>query len=247
MNDVLKPFIRRFVLVFFDDILIFSPKWAEHLQHVRTVMQQLRDHHLFAKRSKCFFSESSVAYLGHIISAARVSMDGDKVAVVEAWPRPRSARALRGFLGLITSYYRKFIAGYGGVAAPLTALLKWEAFSWNNTAEAAFLQLKKALMSAHYSSYLILASVSSLTTTPRAPALARCCIKVMAQWPSSARLWPPITPSYWLMRESSLAWSRPSITGDRIYGVVLSQFAQITRVSSTSSTSSPRQFLSTRG
>ena len=86
MNDVLKPFLRRFILVFFDDILIFSPTptWAEHLQHVRTVLQQLRDHHLFAKRSKCFFSEPSVAYLGHIVSADGVSMDSDKVAAVEA-------------------------------------------------------------------------------------------------------------------------------------------------------------------
>jgi len=84
MNDVLKPFLQRFVLVFFDDILIFSPTWAEHLQHVRTVLQQLRDHHLFAKRSKCFFSEPSVAYLGHIVSADGVSMDSDKVAAVEA-------------------------------------------------------------------------------------------------------------------------------------------------------------------
>ena len=101
---------------------------AEHLQHVRTVLQQMRMHHLFAKRSKCFFGELSVGYLGHIISAAGVAMDPAKVEAVEAWPRPTTARALRGFLGL-TGYYRKFIAGYGGVAAPLTTLLKREAFS----------------------------------------------------------------------------------------------------------------------
>jgi len=123
------------------------PTWAEHLQHVRTVLQQLCDHHLFAKHSKCFFGEPSVAYLGHIISADGVSMDSDKVAAVEAWPRPRSAWALCGFLGL-TGYYRKFLAGYGGVAAPPIALLQWEAFSWNDEAEAAFFQLKAALVSA---------------------------------------------------------------------------------------------------
>ena len=128
MNDILKSYICRFVLVFFDDILIFSSTWAEHLQLVRTVLQQMRMHHLFAKRSKCFFGELSVSYLGHIILAAGVAMDPAKIEAVEAWPRPLTTRALRGFLGL-TGYYRKFIAGYGGVAAPLTTLLKREVFS----------------------------------------------------------------------------------------------------------------------
>jgi len=104
-------------------------------------------HHLFAKRSKCFFGELSVGYLGHIISAAGVAMDPAKIEAVEAWPRPMTTRALRGFLGL-TGYYRKFIAGYGGVAAPLTTLLKREAFSWTPAAEEAFLSLKRALTSA---------------------------------------------------------------------------------------------------
>jgi hypothetical protein len=84
MNDVLKPFLRRFILVFFDDILMFSPMWDKHLQHVRTALQQLHDHHLFAKRSKCFFGEASITYLGHNISVDGVSMDSNKVAAVEA-------------------------------------------------------------------------------------------------------------------------------------------------------------------
>ncbi|WVZ68636.1 hypothetical protein U9M48_017555 [Paspalum notatum var. saurae] len=147
MNDILHAYIRRFVLVFFDDILIYSSSWAEHLQHVKAILQLLRSHGLFLKRSKCFFGESFVAYLGHIISAARVAKDPSKVAAVEAWPRPRTARALRGFLRL-TNYYRKFITGYGGVARPLTALLKGEAFSWTPEADQAFLDLKRALVSA---------------------------------------------------------------------------------------------------
>jgi hypothetical protein len=117
LNDILKSYNRRFVLVFFDDILIFSVTWAEHLQHVWTVLQQMRTHHLFAKRSKCFFSEPSVGYLGHIILAEGVAMDLAKVEAVEAWPWPTTARALHGFLGL-TGYYHKFIAGYGGVPSP---------------------------------------------------------------------------------------------------------------------------------
>ncbi|WVZ76926.1 hypothetical protein U9M48_024844 [Paspalum notatum var. saurae] len=147
MNDILRPYIRRFVLVFFDDIWIYSSSWAEHLQHVKAVLQLLRRHELFLKRSKCFFGQETVVYLGHIISGNGVAMDPDKVAAVEAWPRPRTVRALRGFLGL-TGYYRKFIAGYGSAAHPLTALLKREAFSWAPEADHAFMAIKRALMSA---------------------------------------------------------------------------------------------------
>lgn len=184
MNDVLKLLIRRFVLVFFDDILIFSSSWSEHLQHVRAVLQQLRDHRLFAKHSKCFFGEPSVAYLGHIISAEGVAMDSDKVAAVDAWPWPCTTRALRGFLGL-TGYYHKFIAGYGGVAAPLTALLKREGFSWTAEVEDAFVALKAALMTAPACSFLTSPSDSSLTATRREQALAWCCTRAVVQWLSS--------------------------------------------------------------
>jgi len=107
----------------------------------------MRDHRLFAKLSKCSISEPSVAYLGHVITAEGVAMDADKVAAVEAWPRPRLVRALRSFLGL-TGYYRNFIAGYSSVAAPLTALLKWESFTWTVEADTAFLTLKSALITA---------------------------------------------------------------------------------------------------
>jgi hypothetical protein len=91
------------------------------------LFQVLREHKLALERSKCSFGEPTVPYLGHIISEDGVAMDSVKVAAVEAWPQPQSLLALRGFLGL-TGYYRKFIAGYGAVAAPLTALLKREAF-----------------------------------------------------------------------------------------------------------------------
>ena len=147
MNDVLKPFIRKFVLVFFDDILIFSSSWAEHLQYIKQVLQVLQEHHLVLKRSKCSFGQESMAYLGHIISATGVAMDPAKVSTVVAWPQPRSLRALRGFLGL-TGYYRKFIAGYGAMAAPLTSLLKREAFTWTEEATTAFTRLNQALIMA---------------------------------------------------------------------------------------------------
>jgi hypothetical protein len=147
MNDVLRPFLRHFVLVFFDDILIYSASWADHLRHLQAVFTILQQHRLFVKHSKCAFGERSIAYLGHVISDAGVAMDPAKVQAVSAWPQPRSARAVRGFLGL-AGYYRKFVQDYGSIAAPLTALLKKDGFSWNDKAAAAFQALKAAVTSA---------------------------------------------------------------------------------------------------
>jgi len=127
MNSVLKPFLCRCVLVFFDDILIYSSSWTEHLQHLRAVLVVLRAHRLHLKRSKCSFGTAAVHYLGHIITAEGVAMDTAKVAAVQSWPRPRAACGIRGFLGL-ADYYRRFIKDYGIIAAPLTQLLRKDAF-----------------------------------------------------------------------------------------------------------------------
>jgi hypothetical protein len=116
------------VLVFFDDILIYNKSWADHLHHLRAVLTVLRHQRLFVKHSKCAFGVTSVSYLGHIISEAGVAMDPAKVQAIHDWPVPRSARAVRGFLGLV-GYYRNFVHNYGSVVAPLTALLKKDGFS----------------------------------------------------------------------------------------------------------------------
>jgi hypothetical protein len=104
----------------------------------------LRGNQLFAKRSKCRFACSEIDYLGHIISAEGVKADGKKLSAMVEWPRPKSLKALRGFLGL-TGYYRKFIKGYGSIAAPLTDLLKKNAFLWSEFAEQTFQNLKVAV------------------------------------------------------------------------------------------------------
>jgi hypothetical protein len=127
MNDALLRFLRQFVLVFFDDILIYSSSWSDHLRHVRTVLRTLQDHQLFLKKSKCEFGRPSVAYLGHVISAEGVVADKQKVQAVLEWPIPRFARAVRGFLGL-AGYYRRFIQDFSTIAVPLTALLRKEGF-----------------------------------------------------------------------------------------------------------------------
>jgi hypothetical protein len=106
----------------------------------------MRQHQLFLKRSKCSFGEESVTYLAHVISIDGVAMDSQKVMAVVDWPVPRTARAVRGFLGL-AGYYRKFIRDFGIIAAPLIALLKKDGFIWSDEATQAFKKLKTALTS----------------------------------------------------------------------------------------------------
>jgi hypothetical protein len=129
---------------FFDDILIYSSSWSEHLRHINLVLAKLQEHHLFVKRSKCSFDECSVAYLGHVISTDNVSMDKQKAWVMLDWPLPCFVRTVRVFLGL-AGYYRRFIKNYGAIATPLTALLKKDAFKWSAEVEEAFWVLQCAL------------------------------------------------------------------------------------------------------
>jgi hypothetical protein len=146
MNDVLRPFLRRFVLVFFDDILVYSSSWEEHLRHLHLVFTKLQEQALFVKRSKCAFGERTVAYLGHVISEDGVAMDAAKVRAVLDWPRPQSVHTVRSFLGL-AGYYRRFIKDYSAIAEPLMQLLRKSGFRWTGE-ETAFHNLQQALTSA---------------------------------------------------------------------------------------------------
>lgn len=143
MNTVLRPFLRKFVLVFFDDILIYSKTYTEQLQHLRAVLSVLHDNQRHVKRSKCAFATDSVHYLGHVISVA-TAMDCEKVSVVTSWAQPASARSLHGVLGL-AGYYRRFIKDFGAISAPLTQILRKDSFTWTEAATTAFNSLKHAL------------------------------------------------------------------------------------------------------
>ncbi|RVX02376.1 Retrovirus-related Pol polyprotein from transposon 297 [Vitis vinifera] len=141
MNSIFRPYLRKFILVFFYDILIYSPTWEQHLEHVQLTLAILRQHQFYVKMSKCAFGKQELEYLGHIITHRGVKVDEKKIKAMVAWPRPSNITELRGFLGL-TGYYRKFVQGYGLIARPLTNLLKKRKFQWNDEAEAAFLALK---------------------------------------------------------------------------------------------------------
>lgn len=143
MNDLFRPYLQKFILVFFDDILIYSRSWEDHLAHLKIVLQILSTNSLFAKESKCRFGVLQVEYLGHVISEQGVSVDPAKIQAVIEWPTPTTAKGVRGFLGL-AGYYRKFIRHFGSIAAPLTRLLSKDGFQWNEVAEMAFTQLKEA-------------------------------------------------------------------------------------------------------
>ena len=144
MNEILQPFLRHFVLVFLDDILIYSPSLEAHTKHLEQVLATLRKHQLYLKESKCTFAKDSLEYLGHIISSQGVSTDPSKIHDMLQWPVPTSMTELRAFLGL-TGYYRKFVKNYGIMAKPLTAILWLKQFAWNPTAQAAFDDLKVAM------------------------------------------------------------------------------------------------------
>jgi hypothetical protein len=146
MNEVLAPFLRKFVMVFLDDILVYSPSLESHIQHLKLVLTKLRDNQLYMKANKCSFAQHQLEYLGHIISDQGVATDPSKTADMLKWPTPVTVTELRGFLGL-TGYYRKIVKHYGLIAKPLTQLLKKNQFQWTDQAQQAFENLKAEMTS----------------------------------------------------------------------------------------------------
>jgi hypothetical protein len=144
MNSIFNPFLRKFVLVLFDDILIYSKSWEDHVQHVDKVLQLLKEQQLYAKPSKCFFGVKEVEYLGHILSHERVKVDPNNIKDMMDWPIPKTLKNLRGFLGLI-GYYCKFVQHYGRISAPLMEITKKDAFSWTLEPTKSFEKIKEVM------------------------------------------------------------------------------------------------------
>ena len=147
MNRVFHQFLDKFVIVFIDDILVYSKSREEHEAHLHIVLGTLRHEKLYAKFSKCDFWLSQVSFLGHVISAEGIMVDPTKVEAITKWPRPTSVTEIRSFLGL-AGYYRRFVERFSVIALPLTKLLrKGVKYSWNEEQEKSFEELKKRLVS----------------------------------------------------------------------------------------------------
>ena len=149
MMDTLIAIYRDFADVYLDELIVFSDTWDEHLQHVKRILDQLRAAGLTAKLRKCQFGVAQAHYLGHVIIEGWVSPEPGKVNAVKTFPRPKTKQEVRAFLAL-AGYYRKFIASFAAVAAPLTELTKNNApalVEWTAACQQAFNSLRKALCS----------------------------------------------------------------------------------------------------
>ena len=148
MHRVFQPCLDQFVVVFFNDILIYYQSEEEHNDHLRIILQALREHQLYAMFSKCEFWLTKVRLFGHVVSASGVSVDPEKVEAVMSWERSKSVFEICSFLGLV-GYYRRFIEDFSLLAAPMTRLTrKGVKFQWDDLCEQAFQELKRRLTSA---------------------------------------------------------------------------------------------------
>lgn len=148
MNHVLRAFIGKFVVVYFDDILIYSKTLDEHVEHLKLVLDVLRKEKLFANLKKCTFCTDRLVFLGFVVSARGIEVDEEKVKAIQDRPTPTSVGNVRSFHGL-ASFYRRFVKDFSSLAAPLTEVIKKHVgFKWGNEQEKAFSLLKEKLTNA---------------------------------------------------------------------------------------------------
>ena len=147
MNNVFKKELDNFIIVYLDDILIYSKTKEEHYKHLKIALSHLRENKLYAKMSKCTFLATEVEYLGHKLSHNGISVEEQKVEAVKNWPRPSSKKSVQSFLGFV-NYYRRFIENCSHISKPLTELTQNVPFQWNPSAEESFQKLKETICSA---------------------------------------------------------------------------------------------------
>lgn len=147
MNQSLRLFIGKFVVVYFDDILIYSSSIADHISHIRDVLCILRQEQLFAARQKCEFSVPEVLFLGYVVTGQGLSMDQSNVEAVRWWPVPITITEIRSFHGP-ASFYRRFVSHFSSIMAPITSCMKEGHFHWTLEATEAFELIKTKLTTA---------------------------------------------------------------------------------------------------
>lgn len=147
MTQVLRPFMGKFLVVYFDDILIYSRMRDSHLKHLQLVCGILRKEKLFANLKKCSFLAPQVIFLGFIVSKDGVSADPEKVRAIVEWPKPKNIHEVRNFHGLAT-FYRRFIRGFSSITAPITDCLRKGEFKWTKATSRAFGEIKTRMLEA---------------------------------------------------------------------------------------------------
>nr|KYP44060.1 Retrovirus-related Pol polyprotein from transposon gypsy [Cajanus cajan] len=145
MNHVLRDCFGRFVVVYFDDILIYSKSLSDYVDHLRQMLLVLRENHLFANVDKCTFCVDNVIFLGFVVSKNGVHVDPEKIKAIQEWPIPINVSEVRSFHGLV-SFYRRFVPNFSKLASPLKELVKKEVvFLWQEKHNLAFQELKQKL------------------------------------------------------------------------------------------------------
>jgi hypothetical protein len=149
MNDIFREYIGDFLVVYLDDLCLYSKSPEEHLIHLEKVLSKLREHNLYANLKKCDFGKSHLDFLGHVIGADGLRVDPKKTAIVQGWPKPKDVPHLRSFLGL-ANYFRRFVKSYSSMVSPLTSLLRKgkSIADWDHACDVAFESVKKALVTA---------------------------------------------------------------------------------------------------
>lgn len=225
MNTTLHPLLRKCVLAFFDDILVYSSSYEDHIHHLAQVFELLSKDQWLVKLSKCSFAKQSISYLGHIVSAQGVSTDPSKIEAVKAWPTPSDVKQLRSFLGL-TGYYRKFVKHYAVITRPLTDLLKKGVlFAWTANHTVAVLHLtrsNKPLLKPRFWLCRTSPSHFSCILTLVTAALEPYSFKMSTHWPLSVNPWDLALEGCQPTKKNIWLFSSPWSTGDLICSMVSS-------------------------
>jgi hypothetical protein len=142
-NDVFRPFLDDFLILYLDDILIFSGTWDEHVRHVKKVLDTLQRENLYVKFSKCEFGKTTLVYLGHIVGGGQLKIDPSNIHVIVNWPKPKSVTEIQGFLGEV-QYWRRFSSNFSLIETPLHALINVKNnFQWGGKKQKYFDTLKE--------------------------------------------------------------------------------------------------------